>query len=234
MRVLLALLLCVNVCSAKEYHFVSIQNLVEQEVGRLVLPQIYRKLGIDITITPLPGKRAQAHATSGKSDGEIMRIYNYGIENPTTLRVPTPYYSLETMAFVKVGNGVRISNKEDLSRFRLGKVRGVKHTNYITQGLDNVTDHDSTEQIMRLVDRGMLDVALTNTTDGLMALKMLSISTVKPMEKPLRKLALYHYIHEDHKALIPLLDAMIKEMTQTGELALITRAVEKEILQIQH
>ncbi|TWX56179.1 hypothetical protein [Colwellia hornerae] len=36
------------------YNFASIELLIEQEVGRIVLPQIYKNIGIDITITPLP------------------------------------------------------------------------------------------------------------------------------------------------------------------------------------
>ena len=65
MKILLLVLCFVNTCHSAEYRFVSIQNLVEQEIGRLVLPQVYRKLGITISITPLPGKRAQAQAVSG-------------------------------------------------------------------------------------------------------------------------------------------------------------------------
>jgi polar amino acid transport system substrate-binding protein len=64
-----------------------------------------------------PGKRrlTPTHAaTAGGKDGEIMRIWTYGKENPTTLRAPTPCYQLETMPFYKKGRGVVINNKTDL------------------------------------------------------------------------------------------------------------------------
>lgn len=230
MKFFVVFLLFTTVCSASEYHFVSINNLIEQEIGRLVLPQIYRRLDIDIMITPLPAKRAQLEATTGKSDGEIMRIYNYGEENPSTIRVPTPYYSLETMAFIKKSSDIKITQKEDLSRYRIVKVRGVKHTNNITQGLTNVTDVDFTEQMMRLVDKGMVDVALTSTIDGLMALRILNIDDIVPLDKPLATLDLFHYIHESHKDLVPLVDRKIKEMTASGELAIIIKAAENKVI----
>ena len=230
MKIIVVFLLFSTVCSASEYHFVSINNLIEQEIGRLVIPQIYRKLGIDITITPLPAKRAQLEATSGKSDGEIMRIYNYGEENPTTIRVPTPYYSLETMAFIKKNAGIAITKKEDLAKYRIVKVRGVKHTNNITQGLVNVSDVDSTEQMMWLVEKGMVDVALTNTIDGLMALSILNIDDIVPLDAPLATLDLFHYIHESHKDLVPLVDNIIKEMLASGELASIIKSAEKKVI----
>ncbi len=77
-------------CLGANFDFVSIEKLVEQEVGRVIIPKIYSKLGIEITITPMPGKRAQQMANSGIKDGEIMRIYSYGNETPNTIRVRTP------------------------------------------------------------------------------------------------------------------------------------------------
>lgn len=86
---------------AADYNYVSIEELVEQEVGRAIIPKIYEKIGLEVTITPLPGKRAQAEATSGVKDSEIMRIFTYGENNPTVVWVPPPYYSRETMGFIQ-------------------------------------------------------------------------------------------------------------------------------------
>jgi hypothetical protein len=100
---------------AEEYDLVSIEGLYEQQVGQLILPVIYKKLGLDITITAMPGKRAMLEAVSGRKDGEIMRIWSYGIEHPETLRVPTPYYQLETVAFYKEGADVDVTSTKDLA-----------------------------------------------------------------------------------------------------------------------
>ena len=214
----LLLLLMTHLSSAETYHFVSINNLIEQEVGRIIIPQIYDKLGISITITPLPGKRAQFEATSGTSDGEIMRIFTYGTENNTVVRVPTPYYYLETMAFVRKDRNITIKSKEDLKNYKVVKVRGVKHTNNITQGHESLVDLNTTEQIMKFLDKGRADIALTNTVDGLMVIKDLGLKDIVKISDPLATLDLYHYIHEDHQHLIPKVDAVIKQMIASGEL----------------
>ncbi len=231
MRFFTLFFMFIGFTNAEEYHFVSINELIEQEIGRIVLPQVYESLDIDITITPLPGKRAQYEATSGRSDGEIMRIFTYGLENPTTHRVPTPYYYLETMAFIKKGSGVKIINESDLSKYAIAKVRGVKHTNNITDGLTNISNLNTTKQVMRFVEKGRADVALTNTVDGLMALKELGINNIIPIEKPLAVLDLFHYIHEDHKDLIPRIDAKIKEMKASGELTRMIKEAENAVIE---
>lgn len=215
---------------AKQYHFGAIQGLIEQQVGQRVLPQIYQPLDINITITPLPAKRAQHLATTGKNDGEIMRIYSYGEENPSTIRIPTPYYQLETMAFVRADRNIAIKKKSDLQHFRIAKVRGVKHTNNITRGLTNVIDVDSTSQLMWLVNSGRADVALTNTLDGVIALKRLKIDSVKPCGTALATLDLYHYVHQKHQAIVPTLNQQIIKMKASGELNKLIETAEKNAI----
>ena len=216
---------------AQDYQFVSIQNLIEQEVGRVLIPEIYKKLDLTVDISPMPGNRAQEEATTGAKDGEIMRIFTYGNENPTTIRVPTPYYYLETMGFVRKNSGIRIKSKADLAKYRLAKVRGVKHTNNITKGLENVFDLKNTETMMEFLARGRADVALTNTVDGLLVLEKLGYENIGPIEKPLAVLDLYNYIHENHADIVPLVDKAILDMQSSGELKQLIAKAEAAVIQ---
>ncbi|MCF2857744.1 transporter substrate-binding domain-containing protein [Pseudoalteromonas sp. SMS1] len=215
---------------AEQYHFVSINFLIEQEIGRIVLPEIYKRLDIDIKITPLPGKRAQFEASTGLKHGEIMRIFSYGEETPSTIRVPTPYYYLETMAFVRKDSGVKIDSVDALRNYHIVKVRGVKHTNNITKGMKYVEDMDTTKQILRLVSAGLADVALTNRIDGLVQLDELGITNVEPLNKNLAVLELFHYIHESQKHLVPLVNNKIIEMQRSGELAALISKAEQQVI----
>lgn len=214
---------------AKEYHFVSIKGLVEQEVGRLVLPAVYEKLGYNATITPMPGKRAEKEAASGNADGEIMRIWSYGEENPTLLRVPTPYYQLVTTAFVHVNSGVQLGSKEDLVKYSIVRVRGVKHTNNITAGLENVYDVENTEQMMRFLRTGRADIALTNTVDGMEVIRKSGVKDIVALPNPLAILDLYHYIHERHISLVEEVDAVLRQMIASGEMRSRIERAEREV-----
>jgi polar amino acid transport system substrate-binding protein len=218
-------------CDAQDYRFVSINYLAEQEIGRIVLPQIYKNIGLEISITPLPGKRAQNEAAKGTNfHGEIMRIFTYGEENLETIRVPTPYYYLETMAFVKVDSTLDIREVQDLKNIRVAKVRGVKHTNNITAGLKNVYDSNTTEKILKQVATGFVDVALTNTIDGKLMLNEHGIKNVKPTNTPLATLALYHYIHKDNAHLVTKVDNEIKRLKENGQLAQMIKQAESIVL----
>jgi polar amino acid transport system substrate-binding protein len=216
------------------YNFASIELLIEQEVGRLVLPQIYKNIGIDITITPLPAPRAQLLANTGKSDGEIMRIWTYGEENNQMIRVPTPYYYLETMPFSLATRQLDIHDKDDLKQYKLAKIRGVKHTNNITKGLAHVYKVNNTENMFKILQKGIVDVALTNTLDGKLMLKRLGYHNIIPAVKPLAVLPLYHYVHLKHKKLVPLINQEILRLQKNGELNVLIKQAEQKVISLNH
>lgn len=218
------------IATAKEYHFAAIEGLVEQEIGRIVLPEVYRRLGLAVSITPMPGKRAEKEAASGRMDGEIMRIWSYGDENPTTIRVPTPYYQLETRAFIRKGSSVEVNTKKELANYSLVKVRGVKHTNNITAGFTNVQDVENTAQLMGFLRVGRAEIALTNTADGLYELHKTGATDIVAMPAPLVVLNLYHYLHLDHKDLVSRVDTVIKGMVDSGEMKSLVKQAELTVM----
>lgn len=216
---------------AEEYNLVSIVGLFEQQVGELVLPEVYKKLGIDITITAMPGKRAILETVSGRKDGEIMRIWSYGNEHPETIRVPTPYYQLETMAFFKEGSNVAVKSVKDLARYSVLKVRGVKHTNNITSGLTNVYDYDDTQSMLRALSTGRDGVALTHTADGLFSILKFKLKGIMLIDSPLATFPLYHYVHKKNSHLVERLDKTIRAMKKSGELEEFIALAEKKVFE---
>lgn len=211
--------------------YVSIEKLIEQEIGRIVLPQIYRKVDRDIEIRPLPGRRAQYEATLETCDGEIMRIWAYGEENLSVIRIPTPYYYLETMAFVHRDSNIRISKPSDLQNYRIVRVRGVKHTNNITSDLEKVLDVEDTLTMFNMLALGRADVALTNRIDGLQVIKESGIDDIIPGSDVLARLSLYHYIRKDLDYLVKPLDDVISSMIDSGELEQVIKEAEETVLE---
>lgn len=216
--------------TSPHYKFASIEFLAEQEIGRIVLTQVYKNIGLNINVMALPGKRAQYVANSGLKDGEIMRIWTYGEENPSSIRIPTPYYYLETMPFVLRTSNIVISTKEELAKYRLTKIRGVKHTNNITQGLTNIYEVSSTEEMFKLLHNSKVDVVLTNTIDGNLALARLGFTNVISMKEPLARLPLYHYINHKHREIVPRVDQEIQRMKSNGELKALVTAAEQRLV----
>ncbi|WP_223271736.1 substrate-binding periplasmic protein [Colwellia hornerae] len=173
-------------------------------------------------------------ANTGQNNGEIMRIWTYGDENKQTVRVPTPYYYLQTMPFSLVSRQINIVNKDDLKKYKLAKVRGVKHTNNITKGLRNVFEMNSTENMFKILQNGLVDVVLTNTIDGQLILKRLGYENIVPAKEPLAVLPLYHYIHQKNKNLVPLINQEILRLQQNGELRKLIALAEKQVISLNH
>jgi hypothetical protein len=213
-----------------QLNLASIELLIEQEVGRIVLPKIYNNIGITVEVTPFPGNRAQYAADSGMQDGEIMRIATYGNEALNTIRVPTPYYYLETMPFVLKNSDIVINSKQDLAQYRVAKIRGVKHTNNITKGLKKLYDMNSTENMFKLLLSNKVDVVLTNTMDGNAAIARLGLQNIVEMQKPLARLALYHYLHNKHDDLVPFIDKEINRLKANKEIDRLINNAEKRVM----
>ncbi len=214
-----------------QYNYVSIEGLIEQRIGEGVVTVLYEKLGHTVTITALSGKEAEVAATSGKKDGEIMRIWAYGENNLTTKRVPTPYYSLETMGFVK-GTSLQIESKEELEHYRIGLIPGVKHTDNITREINEskITNFSSTKEMMLALDANKIDIALTNTVDGYIVISDLGLKGIEKFKKPLAVLDLYHYVHESKSDIIPEINNLIIEMNKTNELSELIQKLETKVI----
>ncbi|QTH64012.1 transporter substrate-binding domain-containing protein [Psychrosphaera ytuae] len=230
LRFLLSLVLVALVfsesISAKTYQLGAIQGLIEQEVGKKILPKVYQRLGFNVEVKSLPANKVENLLYLGFIDGEIMRIESYGDNNDRVIRVPTPYYQLQTMAFVNKNRKIPIKSIKDLQGLKVAVVKGVKHTENATKGLESVVALTNTKQILKLVDKGRVDVALTNTIDGLVAIERLSLNNVVSLDQPLATEPLYHYLHKSNEALVPKVDNQIKMMKESGELAVLIRQAE--------
>jgi polar amino acid transport system substrate-binding protein len=229
--VLILIVLLIQPCKAEEYHFAAISNLYEQEVGEIILTDVYRRAGLEMKVSRMPGQRAIMEAASGRVDGEIMRIWSYGIEHPQLVRVPTSYYFLETMAFYKKGSDAEVNSVEDLAKYSVLKVRGVKHTNAITKGLTKVYNYDNTEAMLRALDEDRNNVAITHRGDGIFAIQKHGLKNIDSSEFPMFSFPLYHYVFKEKRHLVDKIDRIILAMKATGELDILIRTAEKQVFE---
>ncbi len=231
MQIIVALI-CVSfsVCGySQQLDFASIDKLSEQQVAGIVLPQIYQRIGQTISITPLPANRAQQAANSGEKDGEILRIYSYGDETPNVIRVPTPYYFLTTAVFARHDKNFVIKSLTDIAKYRVGIVRGVKHTNNATKGLAHVYPSQSSEQLFKQLAQGYIDIALTNYQDGLYQIEKMPENTFKVLNQALAYEPLYHYLNKKHASLVTVIDKMIMQLKASGDLEKMLKQAEQQV-----
>ena len=112
--------------------------------------------------------------------------------------------------------------------YQIGIVRGVKHSQLCTQGMENVITGDDLTGVMRMLNAGRVDLLITARINGLLMAKELKLDAIKPLSPPLSRFWVYHYLHKSHKELVPIIDNVFKAMQEGGELeALRAQAVQK-------
>jgi len=216
--------------AAPEYNFVRIQGLAEQAVGERLLMEVYDRAGIEISITPMPGSRALQEAASGRMDGETLRVFALGENEPRLIRVPTPLSDLQTSVFVPKSSRIQINDASELNDHTSVVVIGVLHTKAITAGVRNVTEVPDPATMFRMVQSGRVEMALTSALDGQAKLAEEGITDLVALEPALKTLELYHYVHEDHADLVPIIDAVVQEMKASGELQELRAQFEADLL----
>ncbi|WP_299726750.1 transporter substrate-binding domain-containing protein [uncultured Tateyamaria sp.] len=212
------------------YKFVRIDGLAEQAVGEALLKEVYKRAEIDISVTPMPGKRALQQASSGAMDGETLRVFALGENVKSLIRVPTALSSLQTVAFRKTGSDVSVTKKEDLNNYSNVIVTGVLHTHAITEGVSDVNEVSDPSAMFKLVQGGRADIALTSYLDGLASIRKLKIEGVEDIKPALNDQPLFHYVHESKQDVVPVVDAIIKGMADSGELAELRTKLEQDYL----
>ncbi|KPZ69100.1 MULTISPECIES: ABC transporter substrate-binding protein [unclassified Shewanella] len=201
---------------AKPYSFVGIQGLAEQEVGARLFDGFCKKYQLNCEIEMLPASRAELNVCEAKSAGEIMRIWEYGIDNPDLIRVPTPYYHLKTALLVRSDNRLNIYSLKDIVDVNVGVIRGVKHTEQIDVNPDKLLKVASTEQLMQLLVKGRIDVAVTSRLDGASTLNKMNIDNVMILPVELQTYPLYVYLNSEYAHLAPILDSAINDSINAG------------------
>jgi ABC-type amino acid transport substrate-binding protein len=221
-------LLWISIASAQQpLTFTQIVATPDQAIGAVIVKAAYEKLGISVKFEILPGKRALMESSEGRADGEVHRIIEIDDEYPTLLRVPTPINYIEPSVFSKK-HEFEVTDCPALQGYQIGIVRGVKHSQLCTQGMENVFVGDSLTGVMRMLNAGRVDLLITARINGLLLAKKLKLDGIKPLSPPLSRFWVYHYLHERHKDLVPTIDNMFKAMQASGELeALRAQAVQK-------
>ncbi|MEL7637198.1 MAG: transporter substrate-binding domain-containing protein [Anaerolineaceae bacterium] len=227
----LALVLYVGVAFSQstKCQIAYIEGVGDQDVAIKILGDVFKQAGIPVAFKALPGDRAKAMAIEGTMDGEAARIFSYGEKNPMLLRVPTTYYGLETTAYAKKTSNILIKNKQDLDKYKIAVVKGVQHSKDMVEGLENVTVVEDGETMMKLVETGKVDIALTSTVNGDGLLKKMGLNEIERVGT-LTRLVEFIYFNKKNSDLVPKVDEAIKNMSQSGELTKLTEKYETEYL----
>jgi len=207
-------------------------NVPDQMVGGEILKVVYAKLGITVEFLDVEAKRALALSSAGDVDGEIQRVAAVAQQYPTLLQLKPAINYIEPAVFT-TGLDFTVNGWSSIKDYQIGIVRGVGSSEAGTSGMPNVYRATSLEELVRMLDRERFDLLVTDLFSGKVEIRRQHLdSRIRPLQPPLERIYIYHYLHERHRALVPRVEAVLREMTESGELErlraeLVAQALEK-------
>lgn len=163
-------------------------------------------------------------ADEGKIDGDVNRVASIAKDYPNLVKVPVPLFFVDIVAFTK-STEIAIKGWDSLRPYKIATLRGLK---IAEQGLENfeyvsVPDFDP---IIRMLERGRVDIAVLPREDGIKGIKELGITSIRVIEPPLIRVELYHFLHNKHKSIVPEITASLDKMREEG---LIEKLIREEL-----
>ncbi|MCG8636735.1 MAG: hypothetical protein MI863_23075 [Desulfobacterales bacterium] len=186
-----------------------------------VYSKILEQLGFEFEYRDLPAGRASLASDSGKVDGELTRVHSYNNKFTNLVRIEEPNHQIEFAAYT-VNPNLSFNGWESLKGYNIDCRRGIK---MCVTNVSRVTNMHETNTVMQLVMRlksGYSDAFVQNaeyfdtymTSDEFARLDK---------ENEIRKAGLmqvitaHAFLHKKHRALVPRISGLLKEMKQTGE-----------------
>lgn len=234
-RVALCLLLFVMhqpLIAAKPLTFVRIIGSFNQVIAQKVLYEVYQRAGIEVVFVSMTAKRSSSEASNGHKDGELIRVASAAQSYPSLVRVPTPIYQLQSQVFARRDSLIEIKGFKDLILLKTVIVRGVLHAESLVKqaAVKNVHRLESATKMFKFVSLSRADIALSSLFNGTVLIKRQHLDNVVPLGEPLAQEPLYHYLHAKHVHLVQRIDAIIRQMKNSGELARMIHEYEQEVL----
>ncbi|AHI33191.1 hypothetical protein AU15_11680 [Marinobacter salarius] len=145
----------------------STTSEVSVVLGKQIIRKLYDSCGLDIRYLDVPAARAVLMAEKGQSDGELARIPMAVNDNAPLLPLATP---IQEARLVSVAlNGKAGDSKASLKGKRIGFLNGYRMiARVLPEDATQVATSD-TFQLIDLLERGRIDVALTLEWDALAA-----------------------------------------------------------------
>jgi ABC-type amino acid transport substrate-binding protein len=198
-----------------------LESVPDQFLGGELLVAIYKRLGITVEFVDMPAKRSLIESSEGRVDGEVQRILAVQDQYPTLIAVQPSFNSIEPAAFVRSGGGVglKVDGWKSLAPYSVGIVRGVGSSERGTQGLRAVEPVTTMENLMQSLEAGRFEVAVNDRFSGLLVIRKLGLEgKVQPLDPPLERIPLHHFLHERRRDLVPKVGQVIRSMQASGEL----------------
>ncbi|PHR57794.1 MAG: hypothetical protein COA44_04765 [Arcobacter sp.] len=201
---------------SQTYTFSGARDNVVQIIASKILQKAYSRVDIPIKVIYLSPETSLQASNSGKVDGELARIEKISKLYPNLVQIPVPLVSVEAVAF-STNTKIKITKWDDLKNYNFTIIRGTKFIENSTK------DYDKT-YVKTFIEA--FDTLISNKTDIIVLPRKAAIRLslraeyceVKAISPILKKLKLYHFVHKKKSHLIPIIQPILKQMQDSGEI----------------
>ena len=194
--------------------FTTILNSSSAKISEQVIREAYRRLGFDIEVIWVPARRALEMSNDGQVDGELHPIFGIDKRWSNLIRVPNQVNELEATAFTK-GIEFKVAGWNSFSSYSVGVRRGIQFSNANTQGMSRQIVN-TVQGLFEILQYDRVEGIVTSLINGLIELKGIKHSSIKPLKPAIEVYPLYHYLHIKHQALVPKVNGILEEMKKEG------------------
>ncbi|EPJ53694.1 MAG: hypothetical protein OFPI_09490 [Osedax symbiont Rs2] len=181
-----------------------------------IIKSAYSKLGMQVEIRYLPGKRSLHYSNSGHADAELFRIKGIGNKFHNLIPIPVVLMEIETIAYAK-RNDIAINGWASLKPYKIGFLRGFKKAEINTRGMQ-VYFAEQMSSLFALLVKGRVDLVIESRLGGKYSLDPEVHIEIKPLDPPIEKFEVFHYLHRTNKSLVAELTKVLLQMEASGEI----------------
>lgn len=170
-----------------------------------ILKRAYALLDIEIETVFLNPRRALLDSSSGKTDGEVIRIRQIGDSYDTLIRVDVPLFDAPVLAYAS-NPGFRKQTFDGLKAtggVRVGFVAGHIYAKNLSEGFAEVWIAEDPKQLMDMLKHDRIDLAIISEDVGNRAVEAQAFRKAFTLASPAGLISAYHYLHIRHAELVP-------------------------------
>ena len=179
-----------------------------------VAREAFRRVGVDIEVSVLPGDRALMNVNTGLDDGDLLRTPAVEKDYPNLVRVPEKMMDFDFVGYSQ-NPALSIDGLAGLKPYVVSYTAGWKIYEQKVKDYRELTSAPSLNEMFLLLKNGRAEVVLADRWQGLWAARLAGV-TVHVIEPPFVKSPMYMYLNQRHAALAPKLANALVQMKADG------------------
>ncbi|MGY5798277.1 hypothetical protein [Rheinheimera faecalis] len=216
MRFLLLCLLCFQcstcLAAVPQIEVGASNNLPPDHPSILLMQKAYQQLGYQMKLVVMPLERSAYESNKGLMlDAELSRTAEAAAMLPNMVRVKVPIGHIRITAFSREPS-IQIKNWQSLGIWQVDVLRGIYLAKINMQG-QKYTEVNTIPQAIKRLLSGRADIAVLLGDETEWLLKQQAYQGIYTIAPDLAKTQIFHYVHERHAALVPKLEAALRQLT---------------------